>query len=217
MNQEFRKFFQNLEYVPILRKVEINRYWIDKNFLEVEVGSNSMNIANPVIRIIVAYIDAKRKDFEEFIQTCLKMQSIQGKDAEHVQKFLLSLLQSNVDASVFEIVSYAVLKEDYADQVIYWGWSMDGITEDRLTLYKTGRINANDGGIDFVKRPLERYFQVTETVDVRKCFLDIDKVQRYPITFVIKSTDDAKAIFKTIRSQAEKSYGVAAIVQRYMD
>ena len=50
-------------------------------------------------------------------------------------------------------------------------------------LYKTGRTNANDGGIDFVMRPLGRFFQVTETVDVNKYFLDIDKIQRFPLTF----------------------------------
>ena len=37
--------------------------------------------------------------------------------------------------------------------------------------------------------PLGRFFQVTETTDVNKYFLDIDKVQRFPITFVVKSTD----------------------------
>ena len=89
-----------------------------------------------------------------------------------------------MDARVFEIVSYAILKEHYGAQSVFWGWELESIHEEGLVLYKTGRTNANDGGIDFVMRPLGRFFQVTETVDVRKYFLDIDKVQRFPLTFV---------------------------------
>ena len=54
-----------------------------------------------------------------------KMKSIQVKDAEQVQKFVLGLLQPNVDDRFFEIVICAVLIEHYADQVNYWVWSMD--------------------------------------------------------------------------------------------
>ncbi|MCS1410631.1 MAG: hypothetical protein M2R45_03826 [Verrucomicrobia subdivision 3 bacterium] len=43
-------------------------------------------------------------------------------------------------------------------------------------------------------RPLGRFFQVTETTDVKKYFLDIDKVQRYPITFVVKSSEPADVL-----------------------
>ncbi len=36
-------------------------------------------------------------------------------------------------------------------------------------------------------KPLGLFFQVTETVEAGKYFLDIDKVQRYPITFVVNT------------------------------
>src|SRR5690606_37979292 len=81
---------------------------------------------------------------------------------------------------------------------------------------KTGRTNANDGGIDFVMKPLGRFFQVTETVDVNKYFLDIDKVQKYPISFVIKSTENPDQILKKIQKQAEKKYSISAIVSKYI-
>src|SRR3989344_3716512 len=105
-------------------------------------------------------------------------------NSEDVEKFILGLLAPNVDARLFEIVSYAILKYFYHDQKLYWGFEIDKLKEDNLTLYKTGRTNANDGGIDFVMKPLGRFFQVTETLDVKKYFLDIDKTHRYPITFV---------------------------------
>ena len=38
----------------------------------------------------------------------------------------------------------------------YWGFDINKIKEDNLTLYKTGRTNANDGGIAFVMKPLGR-------------------------------------------------------------
>lgn len=131
--------------------------------------------------------------------------------------FIASLLRPNVDARIFEIVSFAILKAHYGDRSIFWGWELSSIGEEKLVLYKTGRTNANDGGIDFVMRPLGRFFQVTETLDVRKYFLDIDKVQKYPITFVVKTGMEVPEIREAIKGQAEEQYPVRAIVKRYME
>ena len=87
--------------------------------------------------------------------------------------------------------------------------------EDEVIDYLTD--GANDGGIDFVMKPLGRFFQVTETLDFKKYFLDIDKIQRYPITFVIKTEIDEENIYTQLKENALSSYGVKAIVQRYMD
>lgn len=84
-------------------------------------------------------------------------------------------------------------------------------------LYKTGRTNANDGGVDFVMKPLGRFFQVTETLDVRKYFLDVEKVEKYPITFVVKSLETVENIENKIRNSAERIYGINVIVDKYMD
>ena len=70
------------------------------------------------------------------------------------------------------------MKYYYHNQNIYWGFEIDKIHEENLKLYKTGRTNANDGGIDFVMKPLGHFFQVTETVDENKYFLDIDKIEK---------------------------------------
>jgi hypothetical protein len=118
---------------------------------------------------------------------------------------------------VFEIVSYAILKEHYGAQTVFWGWSLDEIKQEGLVLYKTGRTNANDGGIDFVMRPLGRFFHVTETIDVKKYFLDIDKVQRFPLIFVVKSTENVGTIRGRIEAQAKRVYLVEKIVKRHLD
>lgn len=85
-----------------------------------------------------------------------------------------------------------------------------------MKLYKTGRTNANDGGIDFVMKPLGRFFQVTETLDFKKYFLDIEKIEKYPITFVIKSTDSIADIKAKLEEDALKTYPVRAIVEKYL-
>ncbi|TXL11385.1 type II restriction endonuclease [Methylococcaceae bacterium HT4] len=66
-------------------------------------------------------------------------------------------------------------------------------------------------------KPLGRFFQVTETIDAGKYFLDIDKVQRYPITFVVKTNESSEEVLKTIALQAEAKYQIKAIVKRYIE
>lgn len=65
-------------------------------------------------------------------------------------------------------------------------------------------------------KPLGRFFQVTETVDVKKYFLDIDKIAKYPITFVVKSAESLETIRHKINEQAQRQYSIKAIVTRYM-
>jgi len=105
MNEEFKKYFLTCEFIPILRKN--NRYWFNENLLKVKINENEYNIAETVIHIIDAYVEAKRDNFEKFIQTC--------KDAERltevqVREFIKQMVAPNVDARIFEIVSYSILK-----------------------------------------------------------------------------------------------------------
>jgi len=199
-----------------LRNLETNRYWINNNLIKIEVSGKTYNIANALIEIINEYAKTKKNAFEQFVQACLELQEIQNKNPKEVENFILSLLAPNVDARLFEIVSYSILKYYYHDQKIYWGFEIDKLQEENLTLYKTGRTNANDGGIDFVMKPLGRFFQVTETLDVKKYFLDIDKIHRYPITFVVKSQDAENNLLDGIKDNALRIYSVKAVVDRYM-
>ena len=57
---------------------------------------------------------------------------------------------------------------------------------------------------------------MTETVDARKYLLDINKVQRFPITFVVKSDQTVDALKTSIRTQATARYSVTKVVERYM-
>ncbi|MDR3228934.1 MAG: hypothetical protein LBT53_05940, partial [Puniceicoccales bacterium] len=171
VNAEFLKFFPNSESIPILRNLDTNRYWFNENLLKIEIENTTYNIAAVVIQSIDKYIEVKQHLFLDFIKKCEELQSLKNKSSKEAEDFISSLLAPNVDARLFEIVSYAILKSFYHDQKIYWGFSPEHLQAEQLQLYKTGRTNANDGGIDFVMRPLGRFFQVTETLDFKKYFL----------------------------------------------
>lgn len=216
LNEEFRKFFPQSRFTPILRDVEKNRYWINENLIRIKIGKVVYNLARTILKIIDDYAATKRIAFERFIRACEQLKRVSTKDQRAAKKFIASLLAPNVDARLFEIVSYAILKYYYHDQTVYFGFDPDDIEEENLKLYKTGRTNANDGGIDFVMRPLGRFFQVTETLEVKKYFLDLDKIERYPMSFVIKSENSISALKQALKKGAQKQYAVAAIVAKYM-
>ena len=174
------------------------------------------NIGPAIMDIVDAYVATKKAAFGGLLETCRQIAELGKKEPQQATAFVIEQLQPNVDARVFEIVSYAVLKARYGQETVWIGETQDSVSEEVLTLYKTGRTNANDGGIDFVMKPLGRFVQVTETIDVKKYFLDIDKVQRFPITFVVKSTDTEEQIRAAIRAQAIARYKIEAVVDSYM-
>ena len=217
MNQEFQKFFPDCTLLPIVRDLQTNKYWINENLLKVSINGRIFNIANSIIDIIDEYAKVKTENFKQFIDQCKELETINKNDTDKVRTFVLGLLAPNVDARLFEIVSYAILKNFYKDCKIYWGYSPDELKEDILQLYKTGRTNANDGGIDFVMKPLGRFFQVTETLDFKKYFLDIEKIERYPITFVVKTDEKIENLRKKLHADALLTYSIESVVSKYMD
>jgi hypothetical protein len=217
LNSEFQKYFPNSELIPILRNLETKRYRVNENLLNIKVGKSSYNIAKAIIEIIDEYSKTKQESFQLFVSTCEQLQVISNDSHQRVQEFIVDLLAPNTDARLFDIVSFSILKYYFHEQTVIWGVDIDNLNTENLKLYKTGRTNANDGGIDFVMKPLGRFFQVTESLDFKKYFLDIDKIQKYPITFVIKSNEDIKLLKDRIRANAFKIYSIDAIVEKYLN
>lgn len=214
MNQEFKKLFPVCDYTPIIRVVETKRYWINRKLLELD---KQTNIAHAVIDIVNLYINSKKSAFESFIATCEKLKLAKDKDLKESKSFIISLLEPNIDARIFEIVSFSILKYYYNEQTVFFGETLEKVEEENLMLFKTGRTNANDGGIDFVMKPLGRFFQVTETTDVKKYFLDIDKLEKFPITFVIKSLLSVDDLFSMIKKGAKEQFSITAVVNKYVN
>ena len=138
------------------------------------------------------------------------------KDYKTKKETINNLLTENAEARIFEIISYAILKNHYKNVKIYIGYNKNSLQEEFLHLYKTGRTNANDGGIDFVMRPIGRYFQVTEVNNYDKYLLDIDKVMHFPITFVIKTKVCREKIYEMLREYINiRANGMRIIEERY--
>lgn len=137
-------------------------------------------------------------------------------DTYNKKAYISQLLNEDTEARIFEIISYSILKNHYKNTKVYFGYSRDSLLEESLQLYKTGRTNANDGGIDFVMRPLGRFFQVTEVDNYDKYLLDIDKVLHFPITFVIKTRESKNTVLEKLDTYiAHRSGGMVVIEQRY--
>ena len=139
MNEEFRKYFPDCEFTPIVRDLQTNRYWINENLLKVRLGKKIHNIATAIIEIIDEYAKVKTDSFKRFIEQCEQLENINKEDEEKSSEFVIGLVAPNVDARLFEIVSYSILKNYYKDEKIYWGFSRDDLKEENLKLYKTGR------------------------------------------------------------------------------
>ena len=175
---------------------------------------SGIDISKTVLKIIQEYVQLLRKKDDDLIE---KLESLSKEtNITIIKSAIKSLLTDDSEARVFEIISYAILKNYYKNTKIYIGYSKEELAEEFLTLYKTGRTNANDGGIDFVMRPIGRFFQVTEVGNYDKYFLDIDKVLHFPITFVIKTNKTKSTIKNEFDTYIQhRSGGMQAIVERY--
>ncbi len=143
MNSEYQKFFPNSEYIPIIRNLETNRYWINENLLKITIGKKSYNLSTAIIEIIDEYIQTKQDAFLRFVKSCEKLQKIGTETPEKVEEFILNLLAPNVDARLFEIVSYSILKYYYRDQQIYWGFEIDKLNKENESVLKSMLIQTS--------------------------------------------------------------------------
>lgn len=216
MNMEFKKICNTCEYTPIIRNAQTNRYWFNENLLKISITNETVCIAHTIIKIIDEYILTKQSSFNQFIDTCEKLKFIENQNDDTIIEFIMQLIKPEMDARIFEIVSFSILKFYYIGTKIYWGYTKENLKQENLLLYKTGRTNANDGGIDFVMKPLGRFFQVTETLDIKKYFLDIDKIEKFPLSFVVKTEMSIDKIKEVFLSDAIKLYCIQSVVDNYM-
>lgn len=111
-------------------------------------------------------------NFNSFFYEINQLANDVNKKAESIKNYLENLLKPNSDSRMFEIVSYIIIKYYYLQAVMIYSINGAKNTTCPLTVYKIGRTNASDGGIDYIMLPLGRVFQVTETLDFKKYFLE---------------------------------------------
>lgn len=219
VNDDFKKYFSKygVEDVPILRNLETQRYWINDNLLIININGTKINIANTVLKIVNKYIELKLNNFNEFFNKCVYYKENYLNEKNGAISFIKQQLNPNTDARIFEIVSFVILKYYYLTKTVYIGFERDNIKSHNLELFKTGRTNANDGGIDFIMEPLGRVYQVTEVLDFRKYFLDIDKLNKFAITFIVKTMLTPEIVMSKIKEDAATEYPNNEVLQRYLE
>ena len=66
-------------------------------------------------------------------------------------------------------------------------------------------------------RPFGRFFQVTEVLNFEKYFLDINKFNKFPITFVVKNNFTPEEVRSFLEVQASIRYPDSEVRHRYLD
>lgn len=233
-NDEFKKFFSDKTTLhPIVRDVQKQKYWIETEFINIPYNNEILDISQLILDIIDEYAYLIFKRLLDLINS-IKTVSINfqvNQDSTPVIEFITSLLKPNIDARTFELVSFVILKYYYRTQLVYFGQNHNKKKHDNITnliaeyvpeLYKTGRTNANDGGIDYILKPLGKVFQVTEVLTSRKgsfnkYFLDIEKLNHYPITFVIKTTQSNNEVMENIKQDILSKFHDENIINLYLN
>lgn len=215
-NHEFSKYFNTVtSEVPIVINQSESRYFINEKLLLIKISGQVIDISKLIIEIIDRYVELKKEKFDDFFEKCVTFSKSYIYNQKEAIQFIESNLDENADARIFEIISFLICKYYYYTKTVYFGVEKDNIKQYRLSLHKTGRTNANDGGIDFIMQPIGRVFQVTEVLDFKKYFLDIEKLNKFPITFVVKTEQKAKDVMNSIQAQAESMYE-GEILERYL-
>lgn len=208
VNGEFKNKFPNISNDLII--IDNGKYLLHIDYLYVD----KHDISKTCCKVIEKYVELLMAKDHALLNVLQHMKELT--DYNEKKKQINDLLTEDAEARIFEIISYAILKNHYSNIKVYFGYSLDTIKEEELQLFKTGRTNANDGGIDFVMRPVGRFFQVTEVNNYDKYLLDIDKVMHFPITFVIKTRSSKAQVLRELDNYInERANGMRIIENRY--
>lgn len=208
VNGEFRNKFPEVTNDLII--VYNGKYLLHIDYIFV----NNIDISRICCRIIEKYVELLIEKDHALLGVLESMKRMT--DYNEKKNQINNLLTEDAEARIFEIISYAILKNHYSNIIVYFGYNREAINEYHLQLFKTGRTNANDGGIDFVMRPVGRFFQVTEVNNYDKYLLDIDKVMHFPVTFVIKTKRNKELVLNDLDKYIEtRANGMVIIKDRY--
>lgn len=208
VNGEFHNKFKDQANDLII--INHGKYLIHIDYIYVE----GYDISKTVCRIIEKYVQLLIAKDHTLISILEELEGLT--DYTDKKSKIKTLLTEDAEARIFEIISYAILKNHYKNITVFFGYTRETVNEVALELFKTGRTNANDGGIDFVMRPVGRFFQVTEVNNYDKYLLDIDKVMHFPISFVIKTKLSKEKILADLNQYIDyRSSGMTVLEERY--
>ena len=208
VNGEFKNKFPEVTNDLII--IDNGKYLLHIDYLYVD----KRDISKTCCHIIKKYVELLIEKDHTLLGVLENMEKLT--DYNEKKQQINNLLTEDAEARIFEIISFAILKNHYNNIKVYFGYAMESIREEQLQLFKTGRTNANDGGIDFVMRPVGRFFQVTEVNSYDKYLLDVDKVMHFPVTFVIKTKRKKELVLKDLDNYINaRANGMKIIEQKY--
>lgn len=205
VNGEFHNKIKDVENDLII--INNGKYLIHINYIYV-AGHDISRVSCKIIERYSELLMAKDHALIGMLEELRELTDYSEKKAK-----INALLTENAEARIFEIISYSILKNHYKNVTVFFGYTRDTINEVSLELFKTGRTNANDGGIDFVMRPVGRFFQVTEVNNYDKYLLDIDKVMHFPISFVIKTEQSKKKVLDDLEKYIAQHTGKMTVLE----
>lgn len=223
LNEDYKKYYgRDDTYGPVNRiPIEGRRgttYKINHGLLEPtgDADLNKKELAELMIDILELYFYFREYGDIRVVEKCEELKENPLENEEEIIKFLDNTVNQK-DAREFEVASFVILKGWFATKSVMFGESRSQVEEHQLELYKTGSVNANDGGIDYVLTPVGRFFQATQNFKFDKYFLDIEKLSKFPITFIIQTDMSAVEASKKIEQDARKKYEDEDALQRYLN
>ena len=115
------------------------KYLIHIDYIYVE-GFDVSKVSCKIIEKYIALLMEKDAVLISVLEELKNMTDLSEKKAK-----INALLTEDSEARIFEIISYAILKNHYKNITVFFGYDKYSVKEVALELYKTGRTNANDG------------------------------------------------------------------------
>lgn len=214
LNDEFKRAYHvNESLFPVQEEVVLGQRGRKISIeLLTQNGADPTAVAQVVVEVVYAYVNLITANQTNILDELNSIETL-----EDLREFFEDAFAPTSDARLFEIGSYVLLAEHYRHRFIYIGDSPANVRPQPLKLFRTGRTNANDGGIDFVLQPLGKFFQVTETLDFRKYFLDFEKINRCPMSFVVKIEGNRETVLRRVWNDAVRANHSEALLNSYMN
>lgn len=130
VNGEFRNKFPNSTNDLIV--VNNGKYMLHIDYLYIK----EIDISKMCCKVIEKYVELLMTKDHALLNTLQTMQQLT--DYSEKKEKINALLTEDAEARIFEIISYAILKNHYSNIKVYFGYSLETIEEENYNYLKQG-------------------------------------------------------------------------------